>query len=274
MKKLFLTGALALGLLFLMNSITLAGPQHPAKLPGSANIISPLSAREIAQKVYDRDLGDDVTTKASMALISRNGRTRVREFSTYSKDYGPVIKQMVRFTTPADIAGTGFLSIENDDGSTEQFLYLPALGRTRRIVSSQKNRSFVNTDFTYEDMQRRRPEAWEHTSNGSETIDNTDCFIITSTAKTETDTAYSQIKSWIMKDFFMPLKVELWDKKGRHTKSYKVLRFKIIQDIMTETEVVMKNLKKGHQTVIKSISVTYNQNLTDNIFSKRHLEEW
>ena len=274
MKKLFLTGTLALGLLFSLNSITLAGPQNPAKLPGSANTISPFTATEIAQKVYDRNLGDDVTTKASMALISRNGRTRVREFTTYSKDYGPVIKQLVRFTTPADIAGTGFLSIENDDGSTEQFLYLPALGRTRRIVSSQKNRSFVNTDFTYEDMQRRRPAAWEHTSNGSETINNSDCFIITSTAKIETDTAYSQIKSWIVKDSFMPLRVEFWNKKGKHHKTYQVQTFKNIQNIMTETEIMMENLEKGHQTVIKSTSVIYNQNLTDKIFSKRHLEEW
>ena len=245
-----------------------------ASQPCSAFENTPLTAREIAQKVYDRALGDDVTTIASMALISRNGRTRLREFTIYSKDYGPVIKQLIRFTTPADIAGTGFLSLEKDDGSTEQFLYLPALGRTRRIVSSQKNRSFVNTDFTYEDMQRRPVDDWQHTLNGSETINNTNCFVITSTAKAETDTAYSQIKSWIAKDFFMPLKVEFRNKKGKHSKTYQVQTFKNIQNIMTETEVMMEKLEKGHKTIIKSKSVTYNQNLADKIFTKRDLEEW
>ena len=265
MKKIFPAGIATL-LLFLTISTTLAGSLETQN--------TPLTAREIAQKVYDRDLGDDVTTLASMALISHNGRTRMREFTIYSKDYGPVIKQLIRFTTPADIAGTGFLSLEKDDGSTEQFLYLPALGRTRRIVSSQKNRSFVNTDFTYEDMQRRPVDDWHHTLNGSETINNTNCFVITSTAKAETDTAYSQIKSWIAKEFFMPLKVDFWNKKGKQSKRYQVRTYKSIQNIMTETEVMMEKLEKGHKTIIKSKSVTYNQNLTDKIFSKRDLEEW
>ncbi len=265
MKKLF-PAAAAMLLLFLTISTALAGSLETQS--------TPLTAFEIAQKVYDRDLGDDVTTIASMALISRNGRTRLREFTIQSKDYGPVIKQLIRFTAPADIAGTGFLSLEKDDNTTEQFLYLPALGRTRRIVSSQKNRSFVNTDFTYEDMQRRSPDDWHHTLNGSETINNTDCFIITSTAKDETDTAYSKIKSWIAKDSFMPLKVDFWNKKSKQTKKYQVQTFKNIQNIMTETEVMMEKLEKGHKTIIKSTSVTYNQNLTDKIFTKRHLEEW
>ncbi len=232
-----------------------------------------LTAREIAQKVYDRDLGDDVTTVGSMALINRSGHTRLREFAIKSKDYGSITKQLIRFIAPADIAGTGFLSIEKDDGTTEQFLYLPALGRTRRIVSSQKNRSFVNTDFTYEDMQRRPPEDWQHIRNGSETINSTDCFIITSTPKPSTDTAYGKVQSWITKDFFIPLKVNFWDKKGKHTKTYQVKTLKNIQNIMTETEIIMKNLKKNHQTILTNKSVIYNQNLDKNIFTKRQLEE-
>lgn len=272
MKNLFVLACAILLLLSPFSQTLAADSIKTNNSPGSQP--PTLTAREIAQRVYDRDLGDDVTTIASMALISRNGRTRLREFTTYSKDYGPVIKQMIRFTMPADIAGTGFLSLEKDNDTTEQFLYLPALGRTRRIVSSQKNRSFVNTDFTYEDMQRRPPNDWLHTLNGSETINGTDCFIITSTAKPTTDTAYSQIKSWIAKKFPMPLKVEFRNKKGKHTKTYMVQTFKNIQNIMTETEVLMEKLEKGHKTIIISKSVTYNQHLTDQVFSKRALEEW
>ena len=271
MKKLFATTCAAL-LLLAAISTALARSQETQNTLKTQ--VPPLTAREIAQKVYDRELGDDVTTTGSMALISKNGRTRLREFTIHGKDYGPDIKQLVRFMTPADIAGTGFLSLEKEDGTTEQFLFLPALGRTRRIVSSQKNRSFVNTDFTYEDMQRRPVDNWQHTLNGCEQINNSECFIITSTAKPTTDTAYSQVKSWIAKDSFMPMKVKFWNKKGKHTKTYQVQTFKNIQNIMTETEVVMENLEKGHKTIIKNNSVTYNQNLADIIFSKRHLEEW
>ncbi len=233
-----------------------------------------LTAREIAQDVYDRNLGDDVSTVAVMELISKNGHIRSRKFTIQSKDYGSVIKQLIRFTSPADIAGTGFLAQENDNGGTEQFLYLPALGRTRRIVSTQKGRSFVNTEFSYEDMQRRPVDEWEHELSGSAEINGINCYIITSTAKEDTETAYSRVKSWVAKGFFMPMRVEFSNRKDEKTKVYRVLKLKDIQGIMTATEVIMENLIKNRKTIIKSSSVAYNRNLNDNIFSKRFLEEW
>ncbi|HIE07665.1 MAG TPA: outer membrane lipoprotein-sorting protein [Desulfarculaceae bacterium] len=233
-----------------------------------------LSAHEIAQHVYDRNLGDDVTTIATMELISKNGHIRSRKFTIQSKDYGPVIKQLIRFTSPADIAGTGFLAQENDNGGTEQFLYLPALGRTRRIVSTQKGRSFVNTEFSYEDMQRRPVDEWRHELSGSAELNGINCYIITSTTKEDTETAYSRVKSWVAKEFFMPMRVEFSNRKGEKTKVYRVLKLKDIQGIMTATEVIMENLIKNRKTIIKNSSVVYNRNLNDNIFSKRFLEEW
>ncbi|MBW2742169.1 MAG: outer membrane lipoprotein-sorting protein, partial [Deltaproteobacteria bacterium] len=122
----------------------------------------PMSGKELAQKVYDRENGDDSTAHMIMKLINKRGHERIRDFTSYSKDYSPLIKQLIRFTSPADIEGTGFLSIEKSEGETDQFLYLPSLRRTRRIVSSQKSNRFVNSDFTYEDMERRPVEDSEH----------------------------------------------------------------------------------------------------------------
>ncbi|MBW1717847.1 MAG: outer membrane lipoprotein-sorting protein [Deltaproteobacteria bacterium] len=133
----------------------------PAGSP-SARKDSSLSGKALAQRVYDRENGDDSLARATMELISKGGRKRVRQFTIYTKDDGPLQKTLIRFHSPADIEGTGFLSIEKEGGNTEQFLYLPALRRTRRVVSSQKARRFVNTDFTYEDMERRPVEDSDH----------------------------------------------------------------------------------------------------------------
>ena len=106
-----------------------------------------LDGLQIAKKVYDRDDGKDSYAKVKMLLIDKNDRKRLRTLITASKDYGSVSKSLTRFYTPADIDGTAFLTWENKDGDDDQFLYLPALRRVRRVVSAQKKNRFVNTNL-------------------------------------------------------------------------------------------------------------------------------
>src|SRR5262249_1349621 len=124
--------------------------------------------RMLAQKVYARDTGKDSYAKTEMLLLSKQGNERTRTMLVAAKVYGKVSKRYIRFTEPASIAGVGFLAWENEDRADDQFLYLPELGRVRRIVSTQKDRSFVNSDFTYEDLEKRKPDKDTHTIVRSE----------------------------------------------------------------------------------------------------------
>ena len=121
-----------------------------------------MDGAQIARKVIDRDDGQDSTAKIRMLLINKKGGKRFRGLISVVKKYGDVSKIYMRFESPADIKGTAFLTWENKDGDDDQFLYLPALRRERRIVSSQKSNSFVNTDYTYEDLQSREVEQDDH----------------------------------------------------------------------------------------------------------------
>lgn len=240
--------------------------------PGQTNV--ELTGKELAQLVYDRDIGDDSCAHSVMVLISRSGKKRIRHFIIYQKDDGKLLKQLIRFTSPADIEGTGFLSFEREDKETEQFLYLPALRRTRRIVSSQKDHRFVNTDFTYEDMERRRVEDYAHTISGEEKKQGRDCWILESRPKEKTKSQYSLVKSWVAKEIYVPLFVEYHSKKGKLIKGYGVVKLKKIQGIWTEIEVVMADLEREHRTLIKVKDITYNSNLPDDTFTRRKLEVW
>jgi len=247
--------------------------------PVSANSLSkqgkyPISGTELAQRVYDRDTGDDSVSQLIMELISKSGRKRVRGLTTYRKDYGSLRKQLIRFGSPADIEGTGFLSLEKKGGDTEQFLYLPALRRTRRIVSSQKDHRFVNTDFTFEDMERRQVEDSDHRIAGQERIDGTDCWALESRPRKEANSQYSMIKSWVAKKINVPLLARYYDKKGNLIKEYHVVKLENIQGIWTETEVVMDDLIKKHKTIMRTGKIVYNTNLQDNIFTRQNLENW
>jgi hypothetical protein len=184
------------------------------------------------------------------------------------------MRQLTRFTSPADIEGTGFLAIETAVGETDQFLYLPALRRTRRIVSSQKSSSFVNSDFTYEDLERRDVDDAEHVITGEDKIGKVACYVMESRPKKGTDSQYAMWRSKVAKGIYIPLYTEYYNKREKLFKTYKVTRLKKIQGIWTLNEVIMEDLRKKHKTILKINKVIYNQGLDDGIFTRKYLESW
>ena len=240
--------------------------------PGSGKVA--MTGQELAQRVFDRENGDDVTAQMKMILVNKRDKQRIREFTFYSKDYGDRIKQFNRFTSPADIKGTGFLSVEKERWETEQFLYLPSQRRTRRIVSSQKSRSYVNSDFSYEDMERTPVENFEHIISGEEIIGNFNCSILESRPKEGVESQYGMIKNRIDPKSFIPLYIEYFDKKEKLIKKYRVVKLEKVQNIWTEMEVVMEDLKRKHRTVLKIDKIVYNSGLDDKIFRRQYLESF
>jgi hypothetical protein len=232
------------------------------------------SGRDVAQLVHDRYVGDDVYSRQVMKLIPAQGQKRVRELTIHGADRDGLRKTLIRFTSPADINGTGFLSIEDGQGNTEQFLYLPALDRTRRIVAGQKARSFANTDFTYEDMERQPVDDSEHVIVGEETLDGVLCWILESRPKPGTESQYSLVRGWVAQDMHIPLRVDFFVGGNEPVKRYSVLKLENVQDIWTETKVSMKDLQSGHQTILETKEIRYNTGIPDSTFTTQALETW
>src|SRR4030043_896397 len=230
-----------------------------------------LTGTDVAQKVFDRDHGKDSYAKTEMTLIDKKGNTRVREMISQRKKFGELEKSLIRFTSPADIEGTGFLSWENKDRDDDQFLYLPALRRVRRIVTSQKDMGFVNTDFTYEDLQRRKVENDQHRLLGEGKIKDWQCWILESIPKKESDSQYGKFVSWVVKEIYVPIKVEFYDKKGQMAKRYVVEKLQKIDGIWTEMELVMHDLKNNHETKLKVKETRYNKGISGQVFTTKYL---
>ncbi len=230
--------------------------------------------KDVAQCIFDRDVGRDSITEAEMVLVSAGGSERVRRFRVSVKTDGSARKSLIRFLSPPDIEGTGFLVLESKPGDTEQFLYLPALKRSRRIATVQKSQSFVNSDFSYEDLERRAVDASQHRVIGEETLGNVPCWVLESTPLETPPSQYGMVRVWAAKEFWVPLRIHYFDKKGQHIKNYEVRNLKQVQGIWTEMEVVMENLKDGHRTILKTLSINYNTGLDDNAFTVQALEAW
>ena len=239
-----------------------------------ASVHAQPSGQELAQMVYDRDVGEDSLSEQIMELIPANGQKRVRELTVSSSDRENGRKTLIRFTSPADIQGTGFLAIEDGKGDTEQFLYLPALKRTRRIVADQKARSFVNTDFTFEDMQRQPVADSEHSIGGEEDLNGVQCWILESRPKPEAESQYTMIRSWVARDMHLALRVDFFAGGPEPTKRYTVLQLENIQEIWTETKVSMEDLGSGHKTTLENKAIKYNTGIPDSVFTQQALENW
>ncbi|WP_321532661.1 outer membrane lipoprotein-sorting protein [uncultured Desulfuromonas sp.] len=234
---------------------------------------STLEAKQVAENVYHRDVGSDLQMTGAMELISKSGHVRHRGMTTLRRDTECERRVLIRFTSPADIRDTAFLVVEDAaDNTTQQHLYLPALKRTRRIVASQQGRNFVNSDFTYEDMQRHPVAEWDYALKAPEPVLGYDCYVLVSTPKPETETQYGKIISWIEKEHFIPLRTLFWNKKGEQTKTYTVEKIALIDGIATEMSALMEDHSDQHQTRMTTHSAQYNTGLPARFLTTRALE--
>jgi outer membrane lipoprotein-sorting protein len=236
-----------------------------------------IEARQVAVNSDEREDGNDETAEMEMTLINKRGQQRVRKIVTYRKDFGEDSKSVMFFLEPADVKGTGFLSWNYDDESKDddQWLYLPALKKVRRISSSGKADYFMGTDFTYSDMGDREIDDYTYSHLGTEVIDGIECYHLERLPKDDDvidETGYSRTETWIRPDNWMMMKAVFFDKKGKLLKELAVSDFEEINGIWVAKTLHMNNIQKKHQTYLKFSNNQFNTDLDDNLFSQRQLQ--
>ena len=229
-----------------------------------------LSGREIVEKVYSLPTGDDQTSDLTMTLINKSGKERIRKIKQFTKDLGDVKKSIMFFQSPADVKNTSFMSWTYDDErkSDDQWIYLPALKKTKRISSDSKSDYFMGSDFTYDDLGDRKLDDDTHELIGEETIDGVFYYLVESTPKDE-EYMYSKTKTWIRKDIFIGLKKEFYDEDEELLKILKIKKFEEISEFLVITSSEMVNVQKDHRTTMKLNNVEINTGIQDSKFTER-----
>ncbi len=246
----------------------------------SINSLFAITGLEIAQKVHDRDEGDNITSNMIMTLIDKNGHERVRQLKTYTKDKGEDTLKLMFFLTPADVQNTGFLTYDYEDSSKDddQWLYLPELKKVKRIASSDKSSSFMGSDFTYSDMTSRNVEDYtykimkEPVIRGHKTWQ---MLVTPKTQKTIDETGYTKSIVFVRQDNFVIIQALNYIKIGKKLKYMMVTGLEKIDGIWTVTKIQMvtkKGKKTLHKTVFEFSDIKYNQDLDESYFSTRTLE--
>jgi len=233
---------------------------------------------EIMQAVDTREDGDDLNQQIKQTLIDRNNNQRQRHMISFRKDYGEDSKAIVFFAEPANIRDTALLTFDYDDinADDDQWLYLPALKKVRRISSSDRGDYFMGTDFTFEDM-KQTPELQDYNWKllGSEVIDGSDCWKVEGVPVSEEimrELGYSRLVQWIRKDNDYSIRASYWDQAGRELKHLHIVELQAIQGIWSAIKIEMTNIQSNHITVLEFSEQHYNTGIEDKLFSQRTLK--
>ncbi|MES2152498.1 MAG: outer membrane lipoprotein-sorting protein [Pseudomonadota bacterium] len=264
-----------------LSNFTLPGVLALALLAPPAAIAAPeLAARDIMEKNFFASKLKGLKTDLSMVLINDKGQTRERNSYTIQKlqANGVDSNLLVRFSFPNDIKGTGFLQIEHSDGDDDQWIYLPALKKTRRLVANNKKDSFVGSDFSYGDISLPKVDLYRHALLRSEPLDKHDCYVIESVPANESVSAnsgYSKKKTWVRKDDAIEAKVEYYDLSGRLLKTQTTADHLLVEPSPQRwfaKQREMTNHQTGHKTVLKFEKVEAGVAIGDGQFTPRYLE--
>ncbi|MDR2717404.1 MAG: outer membrane lipoprotein-sorting protein [Treponema sp.] len=242
-------------------------------LAGAALALYAQDAEEIVRSSRDRINADTVSTRSRMVIQAKAGSTTERLIDQYSKD-GPKGKRtMIVFQKPETVAGTRFLTMENAGSADDRWIFLPALGKVRRVAASEGSNSFVGTDFSYDDISSAsRNAAFDtHTLLHEEELDGSACYVIQSAPK-DSSYQYSKMIQWITKDTKIIMKIELYDKKDTLIKTAEMSGIKRIQGRVTVTVTKMTTIAAGTSTTIFTDIIKYDDPIPESVFTTAYLE--
>lgn len=241
-------------------------------------------ARAIMEKVDARDDGDNQVSDMEMILIDKKGKKRIRKIHVFSKDRGEDTLKLMFFQYPADVRDTAFLTFDYDDPDKDddQWLFLPALKKTKRIASTDKSGSFMGSDLTYSDMTSRNLEDYDYTffeKAKEKNIKGVKTWVIWSIPRSKEvveETGYEKSLLFVRQDIHLVIRALHWVRDGGYKKYMDVKKLDRIDGIWVATELHVTK-KKGkntaHKTILKLNNVKFSQGLEFDMFTVRRMEK-
>jgi len=232
-----------------------------------------MTGTEIMQKVSERADGDEMEGTLTMTLLNSKGGERVREIKQYIKDFGAVEKKIMFFLKPADVKNTSFMnwSYTDETKNDDQWIFLPALKKVKRISSDSSGDYFMGSDFTYDDLGDRKVGDDTHTVLRTEMLEGLECYVVESVTKDE-DYMYYKTVTWVVKDRWYGLKKEFYDEDEDFLKTLTLLNVEQINGFWIITGTEMKNDQKNHMTRMEFKGVKVDAGISDSKFSERMMK--
>lgn len=245
-----------------------------ASLITQANATPEEEGLRIAQEVDRRDSGFvDNTASMKMILRNRHGQESKRTIRTRTLEVtGDGDKSLIIFDTPRDIKGTAFLSYTHVKGQDDQWIYLPALKRVKRIASNNKSGPFMGSEFAYEDISSQEVEKYTYKYLKDDTLNGADCFVV-ERIPADKNSGYTKQIVWIDKAKYIPEKLEYYDRKGSLLKTLTFHDYKQYLDKFWRSDrMEMVNHQTGKSTTLLYSEYKFKTGLSEKDFKQNVLK--
>lgn len=236
-----------------------------------------LEAQELTgQQILD-DLSFDTVLSGSgsaeLIMITENARGAQRKstLKVFMQSDETGDRQFLEYLAPADVRGTKFLSVSEVGQEDQMWIYMPAMGRERRVAAHMTGDSFMDTDFTYDEIGGNfnydQDYKVERLADAKE--QDVDCYVLDLQAQVD-DASYSKIKMWVWQAELVPMKVEFYGEGDHPIKTLILSDFRIVSTELIPHHVVMENNVKGTKTIL-DISEVSQEEVSVDVFSVRNL---
>lgn len=245
----------------------------------AADSFDELSADEIVANINARAEGEWVSRNLRMELVDKRGKTRNRDTTGYRRYFGSEKRTVIFYNAPRSVKGTGFLTYDypEADRDDDQWLYLPALRKIRRISASDRGDYFLGTDFSYEDIKKESKIAAEDYTFkrlGHEEVGAHQTILLEATPRTDDiakELGYSRVLLRVDPEIWMSRKSEMWDTSGNALKTLVSLDIREVGGIWTTHVLEATNHKTGHFSRFTFSDVNYADEVQPDMFEQRIL---
>jgi len=239
-----------------------------------ASSLMAMTNQEIALKADKVTDGfESSVAKTQMILINASGQKSVRDLLMKTLEGENGDKTISTFLSPADVKGTKVLGWEHVDRDDDQWLYLPALKRVKRIASRNKSGSFMGSEFSYEDIGNQNPQKYTFSGEPQKvTLDGVECYKGVRVPK-DKNSGYTKQVTWVDTKDFLIRKVDYYDRKKELLKTAIFSDYKQIEGIWRVGKIEMKNHQNDKSTILLWKEDKIKVGLKDKDFTKRELKK-
>lgn len=257
------------------------------------NLKEPEKAKEIAYKMIKRDDGKTSYNRTKVITCAFeeqggkrkcSGQARTKSFESISKDVGPALEDTIGLSVidePADEKGSAFLQKDYDKPGkdTEQWMYLPALKKLKRIVAessnSPKTGTLFGSEIAYEDIEKLHVGDYTYSLIGEEVVDGRPCYILESypTAARAPKTSYGKGVSWVDKSTYLTIKSDSYDRQNRLVKTFFSKEIETIGGVAVSRQLIVVNHKNRRMSLMKLEKVKINVPIPESLFDTRAVQD-
>ena len=243
----------------------------------SSSLIFSQTAREISDKSTDAIEFNSMEMALTLKIYDAKGRVRTRQITSASKKFGEITKTIMKFTAPADVKGTAILIYDYENKNDGMWIYMPAIRKIRRIVSSEKGKNFMGSEFTNADMSKPNMNDFSYKILSSETYKGHTCWKIETTCKDEDiedENGYSKKIAWIDKASYLCYKIEFYDFSGDLHKVQTIEQYKKQSNgKYFGFYMKMENKQNGRKSVMTINKFQIGSTMTENKFTPAMLNK-